>query len=84
MEAQTNRKHLEEKIEDLIRQLKGNEEKLAVYERRPEVANISGEKGSNKDIVRIFVGRIIYRQSSESNLLICRLQESKYSKNQQK
>jgi len=26
---------LEEKVEDLSRQLKGNEEKLAVYERRP-------------------------------------------------
>ena len=41
MEAQTSRKHLEEKVEDLIRQLKGNEEKLAVYERRPGVANSS-------------------------------------------
>lgn len=35
IEAQTSRKHLEEKVEDLNRQLKGNEEKLAVYERRP-------------------------------------------------
>lgn len=35
MEAQTSRKHLEEKVEDLAKQLKGNEEKLAVYERRP-------------------------------------------------
>lgn len=35
MEAQTSRKHLEEKVDDLVKQLKGNEEKLAVYERRP-------------------------------------------------
>lgn len=41
VEAQTSRKHFEEKVEDLIRQLKGNEEKLAVYERRPGVTNTS-------------------------------------------
>lgn len=35
MEVQTSKKHLEEKVGDLARQLKGNEEKLAVYERRP-------------------------------------------------
>jgi len=35
VEAQTSRKHLEEKVEDLSRQLRGNVEKLAVYERRP-------------------------------------------------
>ncbi|PPR07761.1 hypothetical protein CVT24_003711 [Panaeolus cyanescens] len=35
IEAQTSKKHLEDKVEDLTRQLKGNEEKLAVYERRP-------------------------------------------------
>ncbi|KAF8967178.1 hypothetical protein BDZ97DRAFT_1917117 [Flammula alnicola] len=35
VEAQTSRKHLEEKIEGLTKQLKGNEEKLTVYERRP-------------------------------------------------
>lgn len=35
VEAQTSKKHLEEKVEDLSKQLKGNEEKLAVYERRP-------------------------------------------------
>lgn len=41
MESQTSRKHLEEKADDLIRQLKGNEEKLAVYERRPGSTNTS-------------------------------------------
>jgi len=35
VEAQTSKRHLEEKVEDLSRQLKGNVEKLAVYERRP-------------------------------------------------
>ncbi|KAF8903177.1 hypothetical protein CPB84DRAFT_810991 [Gymnopilus junonius] len=35
IEAQTSRKHLEEKITDLTKQLQGNEEKLSVYERRP-------------------------------------------------
>lgn len=34
IEAQTSRKHLEEKVDDLVKQAKGNEEKLAVYERR--------------------------------------------------
>lgn len=33
--AETSKKHLEERVEELHRQLKGNEEKLAVYERRP-------------------------------------------------
>lgn len=33
--AETSKKHLEERLEDLTRQLRGNEEKLAVYERRP-------------------------------------------------
>ena len=33
--AQTSKTHLEEQIERLTRQLQGNEEKLAVYERRP-------------------------------------------------
>lgn len=41
VEAQTSRKHLEEKVDDLIRQLKGNEEKLAVYERRSGLATAS-------------------------------------------
>ena len=32
--AETSKKHLEERVEQLTRQLQGNEEKLAVYERR--------------------------------------------------
>jgi nucleoprotein TPR len=37
--AETSKKHLEEKVEDLTRQLQGNEEKLAVYERRSSRIN---------------------------------------------
>ena len=48
VEAQTSRKHLEEKVEDLSRQLKGNVEKLAVYERRP--SNLS--QPADQDISR--------------------------------
>ncbi|KAJ7600871.1 hypothetical protein C8J56DRAFT_1019894 [Mycena floridula] len=33
--AETSQKHMEERIADLTKQLQGNEEKLAVYERRP-------------------------------------------------
>ncbi|KAI0087040.1 hypothetical protein BDY19DRAFT_324018 [Irpex rosettiformis] len=33
--AETNKAHLDDKVEQLTRQLRGNEEKLAVYERRP-------------------------------------------------
>ncbi|KAI0770118.1 hypothetical protein C8Q74DRAFT_1333063 [Fomes fomentarius] len=36
--AETSRKHLEERVEQLTRQLQGNEEKLAVYERRGSTA----------------------------------------------
>ncbi|CCM06215.1 uncharacterized protein FIBRA_08460 [Fibroporia radiculosa] len=37
--AETSKKHLEERVEDLVRQLQGNEEKLAVYERRATGVN---------------------------------------------
>ncbi len=35
VKAETSRKHFEERCEELSRKLQGNEEKLAVYERRP-------------------------------------------------
>ena len=35
--AETSKKHLEERVDDLSRQLQGQHEKLAVYERRPGV-----------------------------------------------
>ncbi|KAF5314858.1 hypothetical protein D9619_007083 [Psilocybe cf. subviscida] len=41
IEAQTSKRHLEEKIEDLTRQMQGNVEKLSVYERRPSTATNS-------------------------------------------
>ncbi|KAG2144206.1 hypothetical protein DEU56DRAFT_790720 [Suillus clintonianus] len=37
--AETSKVHLQERVDQLTRQLQGNEEKLAVYERRPSVAN---------------------------------------------
>ena len=37
--AETSKKHLEEQVEQLTRQLQGNEEKLAVYERRASGVN---------------------------------------------
>jgi hypothetical protein len=37
--AQTSKDHLEVRVEELTRQLQGNEEKLAVYERRPTIVN---------------------------------------------
>ncbi|KAG1766147.1 hypothetical protein EDD22DRAFT_978513 [Suillus occidentalis] len=37
--AETSKVHLQERIDQLTRQLQGNEEKLAVYERRPSIAN---------------------------------------------
>ena len=37
--AETSKKHLEERVEQLTRQLQGNEEKLAVYERRASGVN---------------------------------------------
>ena len=37
--AETSKKHLDERVEQLTRQLQGNEEKLAVYERRASAVN---------------------------------------------
>lgn len=39
--AETSKKHLEDQVEQLNRQLRGNEEKLAVYERRAPGAPIT-------------------------------------------
>ena len=38
--AETSKTHLEERVEQLSRQLQGNEEKLSVYERR--VSGVNG------------------------------------------
>jgi nucleoprotein TPR len=37
--AETSKKHLEERLEELVRRLHGSEAKLAVYERRPTAAD---------------------------------------------
>jgi nucleoprotein TPR len=37
--AETSKKHLEQRVEELYKQLQGNEEKLAVYERRTTTAS---------------------------------------------
>ncbi|KAG1780941.1 hypothetical protein EV702DRAFT_1042634 [Suillus placidus] len=39
VDAETSKVHLQERVNQLTRQLQGNEEKLAVYERRPSVDN---------------------------------------------
>lgn len=39
MAAETSKTHLEERVQHLNRQLEGNEEKLAVYERRASGVN---------------------------------------------
>ncbi|TFK40767.1 hypothetical protein BDQ12DRAFT_679995 [Crucibulum laeve] len=48
--AETSKRHLEERVEDLTRQLKGNEEKLAVYERRPTSGGVA--QGVDQDQTR--------------------------------
>ncbi|KAG6903157.1 hypothetical protein C0995_004704 [Termitomyces sp. Mi166 len=47
--AETSKKHLEERVQELMRQLQGNEEKLAVYERRSSGINGVGQS-SNSDL----------------------------------
>ena len=49
--AETSKKHLEERIADLNKQMQGNEEKLAVYERRPGTVNGTSRNVDN-DISR--------------------------------
>ncbi|KAH0586397.1 Nucleoprotein TPR [Termitomyces sp. J132] len=41
--AETSKRHLEERVEELTRQLQGNEEKIAVYERRSSGVNGVGQ-----------------------------------------
>ena len=49
--AETSKKHLEERVDELSRQLQGNEEKLSVYERRgPGSSDIPPQ--SNPDLSR--------------------------------
>ena len=48
--AETSRTHLQEHVDELSRQLQGNQEKLSVYERRP--SSVSGVPQSARDSVR--------------------------------
>ncbi|KAG2147462.1 uncharacterized protein EDB93DRAFT_1147386 [Suillus bovinus] len=48
--AETSKVHLQERVDQLTRQLQGNEEKLAVYERRPSTGN--GVPRSEQDLPR--------------------------------
>lgn len=52
IEAETSRKHLDEKVQDLTRQMHGNQEKLAVYERRPTSANGAGHRSVDESLSR--------------------------------
>ena len=52
MAAETSRKHLEERVEELTRQLHGNEEKLAVYERRATGVSGVATQRQNEDMTR--------------------------------
>lgn len=66
IEAQTSRKHLEEKVDDLTRQLKGNEEKLSVYERRPGStgATLPDQEASREQHLEAEVAELRYFISS--------------------
>ncbi|KAH9936573.1 uncharacterized protein B0H18DRAFT_974482 [Fomitopsis serialis] len=50
--AETSRKHLEERVEELTRHLHGNEEKLAVYERRAPSVNGVPTQRNGEDLTR--------------------------------
>jgi nucleoprotein TPR len=52
IEAETSKKHLEERLGELSRQLHGNEARLAVYDRRPDGPDASLQSidsGSNRE-----------------------------------
>jgi nucleoprotein TPR len=49
--AETSRKHLQERVDELSRQLQGNEEKLSVYERRSTAVGAVSQ-GGDKDLSR--------------------------------
>lgn len=49
--AETSRTHLQERVDELSRQLQGNQEKLSVYERRP--SSVSGvPQSATSDSIR--------------------------------
>ena len=58
MESETSRKHLHQRVEELVKQVQMNEEKIAVYERRTSVTTAASgvsrppaeEAGSEQDL----------------------------------
>jgi nucleoprotein TPR len=50
--AETSRKHLEERVQELTRLLQGNEEKLAVYERRSTGGSAVGLRSMDESLTR--------------------------------
>lgn len=50
--AETSRKHLEDRVQDLSRQLQGNEEKLAVYERRSATGSTAGARSTDESLTK--------------------------------
>lgn len=50
--AETSMKHLEERVQELTRQLRGNEEKLAVYERRSATGSAAGPRPTDESLTR--------------------------------
>ena len=50
--AETSKKHLEERGQELTRQLQGNEEKLAVYERRSTTGSVTGLRSTDESLTR--------------------------------
>ena len=50
--AETSRKHLDERVQELTRQLQGNEERLAVYERRSATGSTAGPRSADESLTR--------------------------------
>ncbi|KAF9651639.1 hypothetical protein BDM02DRAFT_3184386 [Thelephora ganbajun] len=50
--AETSRKHLEDRVQELTRRLQGNEEKLAVYERRSTTGSSTGPRSTDESLTR--------------------------------
>ena len=50
--AETSRKYLDERVQELTRQLQGNEEKLAVYEKRPATGSTTRPRSTDESLIR--------------------------------
>ena len=65
VEAETSRKHLQERVDELVKQVQTSEEKLAVYERRTTTITASGSaqsasatEGTNEEQLRAEVAEL--------------------------